>query len=108
MIIKGNIVFIKNNFVRLRTIKKGQEIDVFFTEKKFDAIDAWLEPYMFAEIEVESESIEVEEIKLAKLWFKFAVSPEPQTELFIGHSEPLRRRKNLLLTLFPKDFDSAK
>ena len=105
MEIKGNVVLITNNFVRLRTIKKKQEIDVFFTEKKYEAIDAWLEPNMFAQVEVESESIEFFGMKLAKLWFRFAIGPEPQTEIWIGGSEPLRKRKNLLLTLFKKDFD---
>lgn len=107
MEILGTVIEIKENYVRLRTMKKKQEIDVFFNEKKYVAIEEWLEPNMSATIEVESESTEVFGMKLAKLWFKFAISPEPQKEIFI-HNEPLRKRKNLILTLFRKDYDSAK
>lgn len=78
MEIAGNVVQIKENYVRLRTIKKKQEIDVFFVDSKYRAIEAWLEPNMFAEIEVEVESIDILGVKLAKFWFKFAVLPEPQ------------------------------
>jgi hypothetical protein len=108
MEIQGKVIEVKKDRVCIITRDKKQEIDIFFIEKKFKAIDAWLEPHMFTKIKVEAQSIESDGVKLAKFWFVMAIHPEPQKEIFIGASQPLRNLKNLVLTLFPKDFDSAK
>lgn len=107
MEISGRVVKIESEFIRILTRKKNQEIDIYFTESKRVAIHDWLEPQISVSVEVESESIDLNGMKLAKLWFVFGVRPEPQKEIFI-HNEPLRKRKNLILTLFRKDYDSAK
>lgn len=75
MEIIGNVVKVTDEFIRLRTVQKKQEIDVFYPESKKFAIRWRYEPHMITTIEVEPESIDIDGCKFAKLWFKFVVTP---------------------------------
>jgi hypothetical protein len=76
MEIKGNVVLVTDDYIRIKTIKKRQEIDVFYPESKRKAIGWRFEPRIITIIEVEPQSVEMDGVKLAKLWFKYVKMPE--------------------------------
>jgi hypothetical protein len=76
MEITGNIVSVNENNIRIRTVKKKQEIDIFFPESKKVALHYRFEPHMISKMIVEPETIEIEGNKYAKLWFKYVTMPD--------------------------------
>lgn len=75
MEIKGNIITISEDFLRIQTIKKKQEIDIFFSVAKRKAVEYRFEPHMITTIEVEPQSIEINGNKFAKIWLKHVIFP---------------------------------
>lgn len=69
MEILGRVIEVTDHYIRLKTSRKKQLIDVFFPEIKRKSINRLYERHMLAKIEVEAESF-------AKLWFKFVIWPE--------------------------------
>jgi hypothetical protein len=101
MEITGNIVCVTDEYIRIRTIKKLQEIDIFYPETKRKAIGWRFEPRIIARIEVEPQTIEIDGYKFAKLWFKYVTMPElgrsenrNAQHIFDLMEEQLYRKKN--------------
>ena len=92
MEIVGNVIKVTPAFIRLKTIRKNQLIDVFFPENKRVSINRLYERRMLAKIEVEVESFEMCGCKFAKLWLKFVIWPE--------YSEPDRMDSEAMRFLF--------
>lgn len=92
MEIIGKVVEVTPKFIRLRTIKKKQEIDVFFPESKRESIDRLYEPKMTAKLEVELEGFNIEGSNFARLWMLYVIWPE--------YCEPERMRTDEIRALF--------
>jgi len=75
MQITGNVVKITDKFLRIKTVSKRQEIDIFFPESKMEAMKARYEPHMGTTIQVEPEEYEKDGYKFAKLWFLYIITP---------------------------------
>lgn len=85
MEITANIVEVSQNSIRVRTVSKKQEIDIFFTPSKAAAIAELYEPHMVTRINVEVETAHIEGMKLAKLWIRHVITPElPKLETLTG------------------------
>ena len=98
MEITVNIVELFKNSIRVRTIRKKQEIDIFFTPSKAEAVYELYEPHMVTTIDVEVETASIEEMKLAKLWLVQVMSPElPQLETLTTLQ---KNRYNKILPLY--------
>ena len=52
MKIAGNIIKVTDTYIRLRTVKKRQEIDVFFTAAKKLSVETLFEPHMITVLSV--------------------------------------------------------
>lgn len=76
MEIIGRVVKITDTYIRLRTSRKKQLIDLFYPESKRVSLKWIFEPKVLARIEVEAESFEMCGCKFAKLWLKFVIWPE--------------------------------
>ncbi|KAA0126426.1 hypothetical protein FY557_17400 [Chryseobacterium sp. SN22] len=76
MEILGRVIEVTDHYIRLKTSRKKQLIDVFFPEIKRKSINRLYERHMLALIEVEAESFEMCGCKFAKMWFKFVIWPE--------------------------------
>ncbi|WP_288435386.1 hypothetical protein [uncultured Chryseobacterium sp.] len=75
MEITGHVTKVTNTFIRVRTIRKRQEIDVFYTQSRERAIFYRFEEHIITTIEVELQEVEVEGAKYAKLWLKYVILP---------------------------------
>ncbi|KFF26874.1 hypothetical protein [Chryseobacterium vrystaatense] len=81
MEITGVVVKLTDEFLRIQTVKKKQEIDVFFSEQKKRAMEYRYQPHMITRIEVEPQSVELNGNKIAKLWLKYVNWPKlPEIE----------------------------
>lgn len=76
MEIAGIVTKVTATYIRVRTIKKKQEIDVFYTESREKAVFYRFQEHIVTRIEVEPEEVEVNGVKLAKLWLKYVITPE--------------------------------
>jgi len=98
MEITGNVINLFEDFIRIQTINKQQLIDIFFTKSKREAINYRYEPFMVTVIEVEVQTVEYENHKFAKLWFKNTVFPNlPNLEDFNCEIGIKRREKMKML-----------
>lgn len=75
MEITGIVTKVTTTYIRVRTIKKKQEIDVFYTESREKAVFYRFEPHILTKIEVEPEEVDFNGVKLAKLWLKYVIIP---------------------------------
>lgn len=80
MEIIGTVVALTDKFLRIRTVLKKQQIDIFYPESKSKAMKWRFEPQMITHLEVEPQEFEVDGIMYAKLWFKYVISPENMSE----------------------------
>ncbi len=101
MEITGIIVSVNENYIRIRTVKKTQEIDIFFPESKKVALHYRFEPHMISKMIVEPETIEIEGNKYAKLWFKFVTMPDNML-LDDCRNEGAKRVRELMKILYKR------
>ncbi|KFC19364.1 hypothetical protein [Chryseobacterium sp. FH1] len=107
MEISGTILIVGPNYIRIRTVKKKQEIDVFFPDSKAKAMEALYEPNMGTTIEVEVQSFEFENVRYAKFWAVFVIRPRARRLDDCPHMAAINW-KNLTDTLYkPEDRDSS-
>lgn len=104
MEITGNVVFVNSDFIRIRTVKKKQEIDVFFTDPKRVAIKILFHSHMIATIEVEIQSLVIGENKFAKIWFIGVMWPALPDEKDL--SAPQKARIDIIKVLYPEKKDN--
>lgn len=76
MEITCKIISVQKTFIRAQTITKKQEIDIYFPDNKFDAIDSFYEPNMVTKIEVELQTLDIDKRKYAKIWFSYVLFPK--------------------------------
>ena len=105
MEITCNIVEVKEDCIRVSTVKKKQEIDIFFPESKREAVKARYQPHMVTEIEVELQAYENGGYMFAKLWLLYVIFPT-LGEIIVGtSSNPAYMAQRKMMILYRKNGD---
>lgn len=105
MEIVGNIVTVTDEYFRIKTIKKKQNLDIFFTENKIEGIDSFYEPHMVTRIEVEPQEFEHAGYKYAKLWLKYVVFPKRNREDQCNTAAAFRQREKVAVLFRKEDLE---
>lgn len=101
MEIAGKIIKITDTYIRLETISKKQEVDVFFPESKWEPLELLFEPHMLAVLVVEVQSLEHDGNKLAKLWIKHVRIPFLYSDEDLNEAQ--KRRYDKISILYKKE-----
>ncbi|WP_284460863.1 hypothetical protein [Chryseobacterium sp.] len=80
MEITGVVTKVTKTYIRLQTIFKKQNIDVFYPESKERAVFYRFQEHMVTTLEIEPQEVDIDGLKYAKLWFKYVLSPIPLDE----------------------------
>lgn len=101
MKIVGTVRKVTESFITIETTSKKQQIDVFFTEAKSQAMNMLFQEHMTASLFVDVQSVELGYIKFGKFWFisvDFPRLPVDDDDLNVRQRERLK----IISTLYKK------